>query len=71
MTNEVFQIAGIRQEVTASLKSVVMYSGFGFKICFKWKIPSLSEPKTLLLLQLLMALVTCTVVSVVAVIDLV
>ena len=35
--------------------------------CFKWKMLSLSGPKALLLLQLLMALVTWAVVYVVAV----
>ena len=53
MINDDFHIAGIRQVVAERLKRVVMYS-----IAFKWEMLSLSGPKALLFLQLLIAFIT-------------
>ena len=61
MTIEEFQIEGILKE---SLNSVVRYAiALGPK-CFWWKMLSLSGPKAFVLLQLLMARVTRSVVNV-------
>ncbi len=62
-----FQIDGIRQELTESLNKAVRYAIALSPKCFKWKMLSLSGPKALLLLQLLIALVTWSTVNVVAV----
>ena len=64
MINDDFHIAGIRQVVAEKLKRVVMYSiALGLR-CFKWKMLSLSGPKALLFLQLLIAFITRSVVNV-------
>ena len=64
MINDDFHIAGIRQVVAERLKRVVMYSiALGPK-CFKWNMLSLSEPKALLFLQLLIAFITRSAVNV-------
>ena len=52
MISEDFHIAGIRQVVTERLKRVVMYSMALGPRFFKWKMLSLSGPKSLLFLQL-------------------
>ena len=52
MTMDDFQIDGIRQDVTESLKSVVRYSILMDPRCFRWKMLSLSGPKARVLLQL-------------------
>ena len=49
--------------VTERLKRVVMYSMALGPRCFKWKMLSLSGPKALLFLQLLIALLTRSVVN--------
>ena len=67
MTNEVFQIEGIRLDLKESLKRAVRYSVALGPRFFKWKMLSRSGPKALLLLQLLIALVTIAVVNVGAV----
>ena len=60
-------IAGIMEELTESLNSVVRYAiALGPK-CFRWKMLSLSGPKAFELLQLLMARVTRSLVNVTAV----
>ena len=64
MINDDFHIAGIRQVVAERLKRVVMYSMALGPRCFKWKMPSLSGPKALLFLQLLIAFITKSVVNV-------
>ena len=56
MTNEVFQIEGIRLDLKESLKRAVRYSVALGPRFFKWKMLSRSGPKALLLLQLLIAL---------------
>ena len=56
MTNEVFQIEGIRLDLKESLKRAVRYSVALGPRFFKWKMLSRSVPKALLLLQLLIAL---------------
>ena len=61
-----FQNDGIRQDVTESLKSAVRYSIPRDPRCFRWKMLSLSGPKARVLLQLLIPLVTWSVVSVTA-----
>ena len=61
-----FQIDGIRQNVTEPLKSAVRYSFTLDPRCFRWKMLSLSGPKTRVLLQLLNPLVTWSVVNVTA-----
>ena len=61
-----FQIDGIRQDVTVSLKSAVRYSIHLDPRCFRWKMLSLSGPKARVLLQLLIPLVTWSVVNVTA-----
>ena len=67
MINEDFHIAGIRQLVIERLKRAVIYSiNLGPRF-FKWKMLSLSGPKTLLFLQLLIALVTMSAVNVSAI----
>ena len=50
MTMDDFQIDGIRQDVTESLKRVVRYSIPLDPRCFRWKMLSLSGPKARLLL---------------------
>ena len=45
MTMDDFQIDGIRQDVTESLKSAVRYSNPPDPRCFRWKMLSLSGPK--------------------------
>ena len=61
-----FQIDGIRQDVTKSLKSAVRYSIPLNSRCFGWKMLNLSGPKAWVLLQLLIPLVTWSVVNVTA-----
>ena len=56
MTNEVFQIEGIRLDLKESLKRVFAYSVALGPRFFKWKMLSRSGLKALLLLQLLTAL---------------
>ena len=51
MTVDDFQIDGIRQDVTESLKSAVRYSIPMDPRCFRWKMLSLSGPKARVLLQ--------------------
>ena len=63
MINEDFHIAGICQVVTERLKSTVIYSMALGPRCFKWKMLNLSEPKALLFLQLLIALLIRSVVN--------
>ena len=60
------QIDGIRQDVTESLKSAVRCSIALDPRCFRWKMLSLSGPKARVLLQLLIPLVTWSVVNVTA-----
>ena len=55
------------QAVTERLKRAVMYSMALGPRCFKWKMLSLSGPKALLFLQLLIALPTRSVVNVCAI----
>ena len=50
MAMDNFQIDGIRQDVTESLKSVVRYSIPLDPRCFRWKILSFSGPKARVLL---------------------
>ena len=64
MINDDFHIAGIRQVVAERLKRAVMYSMALGPRCFKWKMLSLSGPKALLFLQLLIAFITRSVVNV-------
>ena len=64
MINDDFHIAGIRQVVAGRLKRVVIYSIALGPRCFKWKMLSLSGPKALLFLQLLIAFMTRSVVNV-------
>ena len=66
MTMDDFQFDGIRQDVTESLKSAVRYSVPLDPRCFRWKMLSLSGPKTRVLLQLLIPLVIWSVVNVTA-----
>ena len=64
MINDEFHIAGIRQVVAERLKRVVMFSMALGPRCFKWKMLSLSGPKALLFLQLLIAFITRSMVNV-------
>ena len=64
MINDDFHIAGIRQVVAERLKRVVMYSIVLGTRCFKWKMLSLSGPKSLLFLQLVIAFITRSMVNV-------
>ena len=66
MTIDDFQIDGIRQDVTESLKSAVRYSIALDPKCFMWKMLSLSGLKARVLLQLIIHLVTWSVVNVTA-----
>ena len=66
MPIDYFQIEGIRQDVKESLKSTVRYSIALDPRCFTWKMLSLSGPKTQVLLQILIPLVTWSVVNVTA-----
>ena len=66
MTMDDFQIDGIRQDVTESLKNAVRYSIPLNPRCFRWKMLSLSGPKARVLLQQLIPLVTWSVVNVTA-----
>ena len=66
MTMDDFQINGLRQDVMESLKSAVMYSIHLDPRCFRWKMLSLSGPKAREFLQLLIPLVTWSVVNVTA-----
>ena len=61
-----FQTDGIRQDVAESLKSAVRYSIPRDPRCFRWKMLSLYGPKARMLLQLLIPLVTWSVVNVTA-----
>ena len=61
-----FQINGIRQNVTESLKSAVRFSIPLDPRCFRWKKLSLSGPKAHVLLHLLIPLVTWSVLNVTA-----
>ena len=58
ITTDDFQIDVLRQDVTETLKSAVMYSIALDPRCFRWKMLSLSGPKARVLLQLLSHLVT-------------
>ena len=70
MTMDDFQIDGIRQDETDSLKSaVVRYLIPLDPRCFRWQMLSLSGPKARMLLQLLIPLVTGSVVNVTAVVN--
>ena len=64
MINDDFHISGIRQFVAERLKRTVMYSMALGPRYFKWKMLSLSGPKALLFLQLLIAFITRSVVNV-------
>ena len=64
MTMEDFQIDGIRQDITESLKSAVRYSIPLDPRCFRWRILSFSGPKVRMLLQLLIPFVTWSVVNI-------
>ena len=64
MTIEDFQIAGILEELAESLNSAVRYAVALGPKCFRRKMLSLSGPKAFVLLQLLIALVTRSVVNV-------
>ena len=66
MTMDDFQIDVIRQDVTELLKSAVRYLIPLDPRCFRWKMLSLSGPKARVLLQLLIPLVTWSVVNVTA-----
>ena len=66
MTMDDFQIDGIRQDVTESLKSAVRCSIPLNPRCLSWKMMRLSSSKALVLLQLLIPLVTWSVVNVTA-----
>ena len=66
MITDDFQIVGILEVDMESLKRTVRYFIATGPRCFKWKMLSLSGPKALLLLQLLMALDTSSVVKTVA-----
>ena len=63
MTNEVFQIDGRRQDLRESLKNAVRCSVARGHRFFKWKMLRESAPYALLLLQLLIALVTWSLVN--------
>ena len=64
MINDDFHIAGIQQVVAEKMKRVVMYSiALGWR-CFKWNMLSLSGPKALLFLQLVISFITRSVVNV-------
>ena len=63
MTNEVFQIDGRRKDLRESLYSAVRCSVARGPRFFKWKMLRESGPYALLLLQLLIALVTWSLVS--------
>ena len=63
MTNEVFQIDGRRQDLRESLYSDVGCSVARGPWFFKWKMLKESGPYALLLLQLLIALVTWSLVN--------
>ena len=56
-----FQIDGIRQDVTESLKSAVRYSIPLDLICFRWRMLCLTGQKARVFLQLLISLVTWSV----------
>ena len=58
MINDNFHIAGLRQVVAERLKRAVMYSITLCPRCFKWKMLSVSGPKALPFLQLLIAFIT-------------
>ena len=64
MINDDFHIAGIRQVVAERLKRAVMYAMVLGPRCFMWKMLSLSGPKALLFMQLLIAFITRSVVNV-------
>ena len=66
MTMVDFQIDGIRQDVTESLKRAVRYSIPLVPRCFRCKMLGLSGPKARVLLQLLIPLVTWSIVNVTA-----
>ena len=61
-----FKIDGIRQNVTESLKSAVKYLIPLDPRCFRWKMLSLSGSNARVLLQLLIPLLTWSVVNVTA-----
>ena len=63
MTNEVFQVDGRRQDLRESLWSIVRCSVARGPRFFKWKMLRVSVPYALLLLQLLIALVTWSLVN--------
>ena len=63
VTIDDFQIARIRHDVTESLESAVRYSIALGPRFFRGKILSLSGPKALALLQLLIPLITWSVVT--------
>ena len=62
MTMDDFQIDGIQQDVTESLNSAVWYLIPLDPRCFRWKMLNLSGPKARVLLQILIPLVTWSVV---------
>ena len=62
--NEDFHISGMWHVVTERLKRAVMYSIALGPRCFKWKMLSLSGPKVLLFLQLLIYLLTRSAVNI-------
>ena len=61
ITMDYFQINGIRQDVTESLKSAVRCSIPLDPRCFRWKMLRLSGPNARVLLKLLIPLVTWSV----------
>ena len=63
ITNEVFQIDGRRQDLRESLESDVRCSVARGPRFFKWNMLRVSGPYALLLLQLLLALVTWSLVN--------
>ena len=63
MTDEVFQIDGRRQDLRESLQSAVRCSVARGPRLFKWKMLRESGPYALLLLLLLIALVTWSLVN--------
>ena len=65
MTIDDFQIAGIRHDVTESLKSAIRYSIALGPRFFMRRILILSGPKALVLLQLLILFITWSVVNVI------
>ena len=63
MTNEVFQIDGMRQDLSELLLSAVMCSVSRGHRFLKWKMLRESGPYALLLIQLLIALMTWSLMN--------